>query len=587
MGKSKRHTAIILCCASFLINKPAYAFWPVLDFGEIIPIVSNVTTSLDSLSQTKSQLTELKNSLKAIGDSIDTISQFSQDLRNNLDDIADIADESVGIVNDTLGTDINVQEGFTNAIDKVNNAQTDFVNNVVDQTQGALDKAESAADKGSSGIDAAQSAGADAEDFLNKAQEKTQKPSAGKDDADSQKGSDKLKKNFWENVNEKSEQISKAVEDANKALDEVEKAGLVDTDNLRDAMNDLNNAQENLTDIANEAKKSGVDLQEELKKAKEEDVLGQIKEDYTGKDSGNWLDKINKATEDLDQASERVNDALDDLEDTGLVDTGDVRDKINDLNEAQSGLAGTANDVVDKKEKVEEGYDKAKEKYKEFKEKRKKKKEAAAEQQEAVEEEEEEEEIPDTPDTKDMTALREEIKAGFAVARDENKKMAEQLNDIMDASINVLNKTAGENRVVLDELTQVIRDTDRLDKQGKKVLLKKIAELQVRRQQLSDRMIAVAESAKDEYNLEYQNKIADGIDNYEKVVERYLRGDASREEVFSAGEKLKEDATLLNVAPDKGVIAELNKDAEMLKSEFAALAAEIRKTEKKGKETVN
>ena len=58
MGKCKRHTAIILCCASFLINKPAYAFWPVLDFGEIIPIVSNVTTSLDSLSQTKSQLTE-------------------------------------------------------------------------------------------------------------------------------------------------------------------------------------------------------------------------------------------------------------------------------------------------------------------------------------------------------------------------------------------------------------------------------------------------------------------------------------------------------------------------------------------------
>ena len=66
-----------------------------------------------------------------------------------------------------------------------------------------------------------------------------------------------------------------------------------------------------------------------------------------------------------------------------------------------------------------------------------------------------------------------------------------------------------------------------------------------------------------------------------------MRGDASREEVFSAGEKLKEDAALLNVAPDKGIIAELNKDAEMLKSKFAALAAEIRTTEKKGKETVN
>lgn len=205
-------------------------------------------------------------------------------------------------------------------------------------------------------------------------------------------------------------------------------------------------------------------------------------------------------------------------------------------------------------------------------------------QPEAVEEEEEEEEIPDI---NDMVALREEIKAGFAVARDENKKMAEQLNDVMDASVSALNKTTEESRLALEKLAQGVRDTDRLDKQDKEVLEKKIGELQVRQQRLADRMIAVAESAKEEYNLEYQNKIADGIDNYEKVIERYLRGDASREEVISAGEKLKEDAALLNVAPDKGIIAELNKEAEILKSEFAAMAAEIKKTEKKGKETVN
>lgn len=398
MGKSKRHIAIVLCCASFLINKPAYAFWPVLDFGEIIPIVSNVTTSLDSLSQTKSQLTELKNSLKAIGDSIDTISQFSQDLRNNLDDIADIVDEGAGILNDNAGLGSGAQKGLTEAMREAGKAQSNLTENMVNQTQKALDEAESAADKGSSGIDATQSAGADAEDFLNKTQEK-------------QKG------------------------------------------------------------------------------------------------------------------------------------------------------------ATDKTPEVSE--------------------EPATEAPEAVEEEEEEEEIPDTPDTKDMAALRDEIKTGFAVARDENKKMAEQLNDIMDASISILNKTAGENRVVLDGLAQAIRDTDQLDEQSKEVLLKKIAKLQTRRQQLSDRMIAVAESAKEEYNLEYKNKIADGIDNYEKTVERYFRGDASRQEVVSAGEKLKEDAASLDVAPDKGTLAELNKEAEMLKTEFAALAAEIRTTEKKGKETVN
>lgn len=45
-------------------------------------------------------------------------------------------------------------------------------------------------------------------------------------------------------------------------------------------------------------------------------------------------------------------------------------------------------------------------------------------QPEAVEEEEEEEEIPDI---NDMAALREEIKAGFVVARDENKKWQNSL----------------------------------------------------------------------------------------------------------------------------------------------------------------
>lgn len=39
----------------------------------------------------------------------------------------------------------------------------------------------------------------------------------------------------------------------------------------------------------------------------------------------------------------------------------------------------------------------------------------------------------------------------------------------------------------------------------------------------------------------------------------------------------------MNVAPDKGIIAELNKEAEILKSEFAAMAAEIKKRKRKGK----
>ena len=167
------------------------------------------------------------------------------------------------------------------------------------------------------------------------------------------------------------------------------------------------------------------------------------------------------------------------------------------------------------------------------------------------------------------------------------KKMAEQLNDVMDASVSALNKTTEESRLALENWLRLLEILTGWINRTKRCWKKKIGELQVRQQRLADRMIAVAESAKEEYNLEYQNKIADGIDNYEKVIERYLRGDASREEVISAGEKLKEDAALLNVAPDKGIIAELNKEAEILKSEFAAIAAEIKKNGKEREETVN
>lgn len=54
--------------------------------------------------------------------------------------------------------------------------QSGLVNNVVEQTQGALNQADGMADKATSGIDTAQKTGKDAEDLLNKAQEKTQKP---------------------------------------------------------------------------------------------------------------------------------------------------------------------------------------------------------------------------------------------------------------------------------------------------------------------------------------------------------------------------------------------------------------------------
>ena len=89
--------------------------------------------------------------------------------------------------------------------------------------------------------------------------------------------------------------------------------------------------------------------------------------------------------------------------------------------------------------------------------------------------------------------------------------------------------------------------------------------------------MAVTEAAKDNYNQEYQEKIADGINNYEKVVDGYVHGNISAAEVSAAGEKLKQDIATIDVMPDKSVLAEINRDEKTLRDNFSRLAEDIKK----------
>ena len=668
MGECKRQIAILCCCFSLFLNKPAYAFWPVFDFGEIIPIVQNVTTTVDSLSAAKEQLAQLEGALKAIGESIDTINQFSQELQKSIGNITSIVNEVQGTMNLVPGVDVDLSS-VTDTLNEANNIQSGLANDLANQTNGVLETAEDLNKQVSSGIDSAQQGAHQAQDFLDKNQggckegEECGEKDKAKEEDKEKTEEEKPKKDFWDKVNEKSEQVSGLVDDANKALDAADKTGLIDTSEIRDTMNDINNKQEGLTDLANQGKEGAESLKGEWNKAEDEKLWDQLKDKYTGEESGDWLDKMNNASEDLSGVTDNLNNALDKVDETGLVDTGEVRDTMNDINNNQERLTdltnkgkegadhlkgewdkaeeeglwdelkdkytgegsgnlmdklnkatedlgnvaenldGALDDVdemdvidtggirdtiedVDKKQgdavkganKAEEGYNKAKDKYNDYKAKKKEKKEKQEQEQEnngnePVEEEEEEEEIPDVVDE----AVKDELQAGFDAVKEESLKVAEQVNDAFDASIRSLNKTAQDSLKVFDRLEEVIAKTKDIAPADKKEFSARLIELKKEQQRVSDRALAVTEAAKDNYNQEYQEKIADGINNYEKVVDGYVHGNISAAEVSAAGEKLKQDIATIDVMPDKSVLAEINRDEKTLRDNFSRLAEDIKK----------
>ena len=79
MRRYKRVLAVAFCCA-FLSIKPASAFWPVFDFQEIVPIYSQVSSSINSLKSVKDQLKSLTEVLDAIGKEIGSVANFAKDI---------------------------------------------------------------------------------------------------------------------------------------------------------------------------------------------------------------------------------------------------------------------------------------------------------------------------------------------------------------------------------------------------------------------------------------------------------------------------------------------------------------------------
>lgn len=137
MKLNKRHYAIFICGVS-LLAKPVWAFWPVFDFTEIIPVNSEVTTTLDSLRQAKSQMKQLNEGLSAIGPSVKTIASYGQDFSTINDDIKKSSGHSADTVNNNLNNNKNAVDGIASVLNNSQNTHNGLTDQFVNQTESIL-----------------------------------------------------------------------------------------------------------------------------------------------------------------------------------------------------------------------------------------------------------------------------------------------------------------------------------------------------------------------------------------------------------------------------------------------------------------
>ena len=282
------------------------------------------------------------------------------------------------------------------------------------------------------------------------------------------------------------------------------------------------------------------------------------------------ISKINDNLAHITNLTSQATKAVDDVSNIGGSVQDKVDDAINDVTEKQNDLT---NQIVSQvNDKIEQKGATLKDKFLSNKKgelqllRKEDIKKATIEE---VEEEEEEEEIND---------VDEDILEMFAMIKEESRHLTEELNDILEDAIYILNESTDLSHKQLTALQEALIATDlAVDKNEKENIQKKLAALIIREEKASDWGADIIESAKNRYNREYQEKLVDGINNYEKVIKAYLEGNATKEEVKQTADNLKKEVASINVVPDDNAVKSYKEERLAIKKEMTELASDIEK----------
>lgn len=186
----------------------------------------------------------------------------------------------------------------------------------------------------------------------------------------------------------------------------------------------------------------------------------------------------------------------------------------------------------------------------------------------AVEEEEEE--------SYDVAELQKNLQKIFESTEEGNNQLNIGLNDVFDETLNIMNKGADINDEALDGLSELIlRINKGISEEKREYFAARLNELKLREQEVSDQGLTIAEDAKAKYNRQYQEKIADGIRNYQKAVLAYVDDNLSKEELLKAGAILRETSSSKEVYADAELLAEYKTKVAAVRLEAEQLAKEI------------
>ena len=128
---------ILISFGLLIVSKPATAF-PVLDFGQVIPLPQQVSNGIARLKEVKDSLTNLKQTLSEIGDEVKSISEFSKDISIDPSKLKKAAKVSHNNVLENMEGIAVAQSGLSDILKMAQEAKQDLAEGIVAQTEELL-----------------------------------------------------------------------------------------------------------------------------------------------------------------------------------------------------------------------------------------------------------------------------------------------------------------------------------------------------------------------------------------------------------------------------------------------------------------
>lgn len=185
-----------------------------------------------------------------------------------------------------------------------------------------------------------------------------------------------------------------------------------------------------------------------------------------------------------------------------------------------------------------------------------------------VEEEEEE--------TADINKEKENLQKYFDDVKKQNLDLYVKMNDLFESSISVMNESADLNHQAFLTLNNVIKDSgEEINATDRQQLEERTTALLNKDQENSDFGISLMEDIQANYSKQYHEKIADSINNYQKMVQAYIDGHITAQELKDAGNALKAGAEVASV--DGQIFAQYNQENGRVQAETSKLVADVKK----------